>query len=147
MSRHPPKAEQHIGERAYRQRMGRVVDGVVVADDQPTVAGNAKTLSRAKGLARGGDYLGAIRVLGDVRVTVDGTTDEDPRPEDVEQALGDLRRAVVKAPAGKERDAAGALLEAARVEASEGRWLAAWDLIDEADGRLAAAYFGERPTG
>lgn len=135
-------ARRHVGKRAYNQQVRRVVSGVVVDDRDPTVEGNARVLSKAGGLASGGDYLGAIRVLGDVHVEVHEADGEDPRPEDVEQALGDLRRALSKAPAGEEHDASAELLEAARVEASEGRWLAAWELIDEADERLAAAYFG-----
>jgi hypothetical protein len=130
-----------VGERAYRQLADRLVDGVVVGDDHPTMPGNADVLSRASHLARDGDFLGALRVLGDVQVDVDAPYDGQLQPEDVEQALGDLRRALVKAPAGKERDASARLLEAARVEASQGQWLAAWDLIEEADERLAAAHF------
>ena len=116
------------------------MSGVVVGDDHPTTPVNAGVLSKAAGLASGGNYLAAIRVLGDVHVEVNDPVDQDIRPEDVEQALGDLRRALAKAPAGAERDASASLLAAARAEASEGRWLAAWELIDEADTRLAAAY-------
>jgi hypothetical protein len=138
----PGTSEGKVGERAYRQQVERVVSGVVVGDDRPSTQSNARALTKASGLAGEGDFLGAIRVLGDVRVEVHEPEDQAVGPSDVEQALGDLRRAIVKAPAGDERDASARLLEAARAEASSGRWAAAWELVDEADERLAAAYFG-----
>jgi len=59
------------------------------------------------------------------------------KPEDVEQALGDLRRALTRAGQFPRREEVAMLCREARAAASEGRWQAAWALIDEADQRLA----------
>ncbi len=135
--------EGRVGEHAYRQQVDRAVSGVLVGDDHPTTPVNAKVLSKATSLASTGDFLGAIRVLGDVHIEVGDAYGENLQPDDVEQALGDLRRALAKAPAGAEQDASARLLQAARSEASAARWQAAWDLIEEADERLARAFYGE----
>ena len=109
---------------------------MVVADDRADTRDNAQAIKHANRLAHAGEFLDAIRVLGDVKVRVNTASDELVRPDDVEQALGDLRRALKSAQAGAEQDACEELLEAARTLAADGQWDAAWALIDEADQRL-----------
>ncbi len=135
--------EDAPGQRAYESELGRIAAGIIVADNDPRVREVSKAISRARAAADSGDFLGAIRLLGDVKVTV--TPENAPtlgagvKPEDVEQALGDLRRALKRAGEFVGRAAVSELCNAARAEAAEGRWQAAWALIDEADGRMAEA--------
>lgn len=129
------------GKRAFEAELGRIASGIVVADNDPRVREASKAISRARAAADSGDFLSAIRLLGDVKVTV--TVENAPtlaagiKPEDVEQALGDLRRALKRAGTFEGQEALSTLCKAARAEAASGRWQAAWALIDEADGRLA----------
>jgi hypothetical protein len=119
---------------------GRLASGIVITDDDPQVAEVALAVSRARRAADAGDYVGAIRLLGDVKLSL--TPAEAPgldvgvKPEDVEQALGDLRRALAREGEFLGREDIQALQRAAREAASEGRWEAAWALVDEADQRL-----------
>jgi hypothetical protein len=121
--------------------LGRIAAGIIVADNDPRVREASKAISRARAAASSGDFLSAIRLLGDVKMTV--TPENEPtlgagvKPEDVEQALGDLRRAIKRSGEFQGRETIQALCRAARDEAVAGRWQAAWALIDEADGRLA----------
>src|SRR5689334_21054987 len=136
------------GKRAFEAELGRIASGIVVADNDPRVREASKAISRARAAADSGDFLGAIRLLGDVKVTL--TAENAPalaagvKPEDVEQALGDLRRALKKAGSFEGKEAVEALCKASRAEAASGRWQAAWALIDEADGRLAEILGGKR---
>jgi hypothetical protein len=129
------------GKHAFEAELGRIASGIVVADNDPRVREVSKAISRARAAADSGDFIGAIRLLGDVTVTV--TPENAPalaagiKPEDVEQALGDLRRALKRAGDFEGKGAVETLCKAARAEAASGRWQAAWALIDEADGRLA----------
>ena len=132
----PREKRAHVGELAYEREVERLVERVVVGDDRPDTRDNAQAIKHASRLAQAGDFLFAIRVLGDVKVRVNAACDELVRPEDVEQALGDLRRALKAAQPGPEREASEELLEAARTLAADGQWDAAWALIDEADQRL-----------
>ena len=132
-----------LGKRAFEMEFGRLAAGIVIADDDPMVAEVSRAISRARHAADAGDYVGAIRLLGDVKVSL--TPAEAPgldagvKPEDVEQALGDLRRALAREPSFPGREEVQALCRAAREAASEGRWEGAWALIDEADQRLGEA--------
>jgi hypothetical protein len=144
----PPNVREGPGKRAFEAELGRIASGIVIADNDPRVGEASRLISRARAAADSGDFLGAIRLLGDVRVTV---TPENStalsggvKPEDVEQALGDLRRALKRAGAFEGREAVSALCKAARAEAADGHWQASWALIDEADGRLAEALGGKR---
>lgn len=138
-----PSGKDATGKRAFEAELGRLASGIVVADNDPRVSEASRAISRARAAADSGDFLGAIRLLGDVRVTL--TAENAPalsagiQPEDVEQALGDLRRALKRAGTFPGREAVSALCIAARAEAAAGRWQASWALIDEADGRLAEA--------
>ena len=131
------------GRRAFEAELGRIASGIVIADNDPRVHEASKVISRARAAADSGDFLGAIRLLGDVRVTLTAENatalSAGVQPEDVEQALGDLRRALKRAGDFEGREAVSLLCKAARAEAAAGRWQAAWALIDEADGRLAEA--------
>jgi hypothetical protein len=122
---------------------GRLAAGIVISDDDPAVSDLSHAISRARQAADSGDYVGAIRLLGDVKLSLSASQapglDSGVKPEDVEQALGDLRRAL-----GRETDFPGrpevqGLCRAAREAATEGRWEAAWALIDEADQRIGEA--------
>jgi hypothetical protein len=138
-----PSNSDEPGRRAFETELGRIAAGIVVADNDPRVSEASRAISRARAAADSGDFFGAIRLLGDVRVTL--TAENAPalsagiKPEDVEQALGDLRRALKRAGDFGGREAVSTLCRAARAEAAEGRWQAAWALIDEADARLADA--------
>lgn len=143
MGREPtsPSDRDAAGKRAFETELGRIAAGIVVADNDPRVSEASRAISRARAAADSGDFLGAIRLLGDVRVTV---TPENAtalsagvQPEDVEQALGDLRRALKRSGAFEGKEAVQSLCRAARLEAAASHWQAAWALIDEADARLA----------
>ena len=144
-----PRGEvEPTGKRAFEAELGRIASGIVVADNDPRVREASKAISRARAAADSGDFLGAIRLLGDVKVTL--TAENAPalaagiKPEDVEQALGDLRRALKRAGAFEGKESVSTLCKAARAEAASGRWQAAWALIDEADGRLAEVLGAKR---
>ncbi len=145
-----------VGKRAFDMEFGRLASGIVITDDDPQVAEVALAVSRARRAADAGDYVGAIRLLGDVKLSL--TPAEAPgldagvKPEDVEQALGDLRRALAREDEFPGRKDIEALSLAAREAASEGRWEAAWALVDEADQRLGERLAGKgsresRPSG
>ena len=136
-----PIAKKAIGERAFEAVLDRLLGEIVVADNQPRTRDLTEALARVEHAAAGADYLGAIRLLGEVEVTLGPArphgTGETVHPEDVEQALGDLRRAIPRWGSAGGREAAEALCREARRAAGEGRWQAAWALIEEADERLA----------
>lgn len=129
------------GKRAFEMEFGRIAAGIMVADNDPAVREVSRAISRARAAADSGDFIGAIRLLGDVKISL--TAEQAPglgvgmKPEDVEQALGDLRRAIKAAGEGPAIDEVRLLCRAAREEAISGHWEAAWALIDEADQRLA----------
>ena len=137
----PPGERDSTGKRAFETELGRIAAGIVVADNDPRVSEASRAISRARAAADSGDFLSAIRLLGDVRVTVtaDNATalSAGVKPEDVEQALGDLRRALKRSGDFEGKESIRTLCRAARDEGAAGRWQAAWALIDEADGRLA----------
>lgn len=131
------------GQRAFEMEFGRIAAGIMIADNDPGVREAAHAISKARQAAEMGDYISAIRLLGNVKVTVTEanapTLGAGVRPEDVEQALGDLRRALKRHGGGPSLEPVRSLCRAARDEAAEGHWQAAWALIDEADARLAEA--------
>jgi hypothetical protein len=112
----------------------------MVGLDSEDARQTAAAISKARQWIDAGDYLSAVHAVGALEVALklgDGTG----RPGratagDVEQALGDLRRAVKAV--GEARGAAEAarLWEAAREEVIGGAWEAALALIDEAHGWL-----------
>lgn len=136
-------AHDAVGKRAFEMEFGRIAAGILVADNDPRVRDASRAISRARAAADSGDFIAAIRLLGDVHMSV--TPAQSPgldvgvKPEDVEQALADLKRAI-----GQVRELAGTaqaivLCKAARDAAINSHWEAAWALIDEADQRLAEA--------
>ena len=146
MAEHPPNSREEKdvpGQRAFEMEFGRIAAGIMIADNDPGVREAAHAISKARAAADMGDYIGAIRLLGNVKVTV--TEENAPtlgagvKPEDVEQALGDLRRALKRAGDSPSLEPVRSLCRAARDEAAAGLWQAAWALIDEADARLAEA--------
>ncbi len=146
MAHRPPgdKDERDApGQRAFEMEFGRIAAGIMIADNDPGVRETAHAISKARAAADMGDFIGAIRLLGNVKVTVTEenapTLDAGVKPEDVEQALGDLRRALKRAGDSPALEPVRSLCRAARGEAAAGHWQAAWALIDEADGRLAEA--------
>jgi len=120
---------------------GRIAAGIVVSDNDPTVRDVSRAISRARTAAEQGDFISAIRLLGDVKIHLTAANapglDAGIKPEDVEQALGDLRRAIKKSLGVPGIEAIQTLCRAARESAVQGRWEAAWALIDEADQRMA----------
>jgi hypothetical protein len=122
---------------------GRMAAGIVIADDDPQVAEVSRAIHKARRAADEGDYVGAIRLLGDVKLSLTPAQapglDAGVKPEDVEQALGDLRRALAREGDFPGREGVRGLCRAAREAATEGRWEGAWALIDEADQRLGEA--------
>ena len=95
------KGNDAPGKRAFEMEFGRIAAGIVVSDDDPSIQEVSHAISRARQAADQGDYIGAIRILGNVKISI--TSDFTPslgsgvKPEDVEQALGDLRRALARA--------------------------------------------------
>lgn len=130
------------GSRAFEMEFGRIAAGIIISDNDPGIQGTAQAISKARAAASEGDYISAIRLLGNVKVTVTqenaSTLEAGVKPEDVEQALGDLRRALTRAGTSPALEPVRSLCRAARDEAGAGHWQASWALIDEADGRLAA---------
>jgi hypothetical protein len=139
-----------LGKRAFELEMGRVISNLVISDEMPRGPDLSRGIKEARAKAERGDYLGAIHVLGDLKIEVapgKGLESGGPvEPADVEQALGDLRRAIKKAGLGEAATAAKTLCEAARDAARLGHWDAAHALIDEADQRLSEAG-GDAPQG
>lgn len=137
-------APDPLGRRAYELEFGRLAAGIIFSDDDPAVEKTSRAISKARQAAEAGDYVGAIRLLGDVKVSVQPAgggpgMEGGVKPEDVEQALGDLRRALAREKEFPGRPEVQRLCQAAREAASEGRWDGAWALIDEADQRLGDA--------
>jgi len=143
-----PPREVHktkvIGESAYEAVLDRLLTEMVVTDGLSATRDMSEDLARVRAAAEGADYLGAIRLLGAVEVTLSPTRPkpgaDSVQPGDVEQALGDLRRAIPRWGSGKKREDAEALCREARGAAGEGRWHAAWALIEEADARLGEGH-------
>lgn len=138
-----PLSTDPMGKRAFEMEIGRLTERIIVSDNNPKVREISRAISRARESAEAGDYIGAIRVLGDVEVRIDESgspkREASVKPEDVEQALGDLRRALKRVTPSPLADSVRKLCQAAREEAVRGRWEAAWALIDEADQRLGEA--------
>ena len=129
-----------VGEKAFDTELDRLLGHIMSAG--PAVHPGAVTaaIARVGEAASAANYLGALRLLGDLEITI-GPAPPRPQdglvlPEDVEQALADLRRAIPRWGTADSQAAATALCSEARVAAGEGRWEAAWALIEEADARL-----------
>lgn len=136
-----------LGGQAYLSELGRIARSLPLDEKSPELAAVVRRVSQAREVAARGDYIRAIHVLGSVVVTSDSSPPRGlaPRADDVEQALGDLKRAIAKAPESAARQQAMTLCRAARMEASELRWSAAWALVDEASQRLAAEWHSGAP--
>lgn len=139
----PDKIDQQAdapGRRAFEMEFGRISAGIVVSDNDIRLKDVSRAISKARAAADQGDFIGAIKLLGDVKITLTPAQapalDAGVKPEDVEQALGDLRRAIKKSLGAPGIETIQTLCRAARESAIQGRWEAAWALIDEADQRM-----------
>lgn len=132
------------GRRAFETEFDRISEGIASPENASRAGELSQAVSKARSVADQGDFLAAIRLLGDVRI--DLTPGRAPgnesavRPEDVEQALGDLRRALKRAEGTGAIGVIETIFWAAREAAMERRWEAAWALIDEADERMGEAH-------
>ena len=136
------KAPGHpVGKEAFHRHFAALSKSITIGEDSPQMREVARALSRARQWADSGDYLAAIHAIGGLCLSV--APPVGPRAGtltggEVEQALGDLRRAIGSL---GERDGtaeAQALWAAAREEVVRGSWEAAMALIGEARGWLEA---------
>jgi len=128
-----------IGKAAYEARFARLVDSIVVDDEDPHTHEIAEAFSVARHWVEAGNYLAAMQAIRGLELTTSKATSASPVPTagDVEQALGDLRRSVERARGGEGAVQAAALWRAAREEVIAGAWEAALALIAEGNGWLS----------
>lgn len=143
MPPNPGTAPKAVGEKAFEDELDRLLNHIISAGGSQSSSDVSAVIARVGEAANAANFLGALRLLGDLEITL-GPAPARPgegkvRPEDVEQALGDLRRAIPHWGSEASRGAATALCAEARQAAGDGRWDAAWALIEEADARLAEA--------
>lgn len=130
-----------VGKEAFHHHFATLSKSITVGADSPQMREVARALSRARQWADSGDYLGALHAIGGLGLSLSppsGAREGSLTGGEVEQALGDLRRAIGS---GGERDGtteAQALWAAAREEVVRGSWEAAMALIAEARGWLEA---------
>lgn len=128
-----------LGKEAFQQHLATVSKFIMIGLDTPQTREAAQALWRARQWAQAGDYLSALHAIGALTVSLDalpGAREGSLTAGQVEQALGDLRRAIGRS---AERDGtaqAQALWAAAREEVVRGSWEAAMALISEAQGWL-----------
>jgi hypothetical protein len=138
----PSKPTEPVGRRAFEAQLAFLEPKLFVGENSAEEQEFARVFSLARQWVDAGDYLAAVHALGDLemRITSKVVLTGSPafwKPADVEQALGDLRRAI-KADAERPATAhAQALWSAAREEVIRGSWSAAMALIKEANERLA----------
>src|SRR6267142_1369817 len=95
----PGKPAEPVGRRAFEAELAFLEPKLVVGDDSPDAREYARVISMARQWVDAGDYLAAVHALGDLemRITTKVVLTGSPafwKPADVEQALGDLRRAI-----------------------------------------------------
>jgi len=116
----------------------RVVQSLVIDDEDPHTFDVAEAFSTARQWVDAGDYLAAFQAIRGIELIVGKPreTVEGPSAGEVEQALGDLRRRISGAGTVEGTVQAAALWRAAREEVIEGAWEGAMALISEANGWL-----------
>jgi len=127
-----------VGKAAYETQFLRVVESIVVDDEDPHTLDIAKAFSVARQWVDAGDYLAAFQAIRGLELVVGKPhpSIEGPSAGEVEQALGDLRRRIARAGTAEGAVQAAALWRAAREEVIEGAWEGAMALIAEANGWL-----------
>jgi hypothetical protein len=140
--REPFKAADPVGREAFERELAFLAPRILVGEDSPEIREVARVVSKARQWVEAGDYLAAIHALSsiEIQITTQAAGPKDGKPPkiaDIEQALGDLRRAIRSDPDRPHAAAALSLWSAAREEIIRGSWTAAWALIQEANARLA----------
>ncbi len=137
-----PTGKHPVGKEAFRQHFATLSKSITIGTDSPQMREVAQALSRARQWADSGDFLAALHAIGGLALSLSppsGARAGSLTGGEVEQALGDLRRAIGSSGERDGTTEAQALWVAAREEVVRGSWEAAMALIAEARGWLEAS--------